>query len=121
MSAMNDNVDLVRHAWDAALRGDLDAVGTLLADDVRWHGAGDPVYGCHDRAQTLRWLREVTLARGPAEVLEMTELDEHRVLVVIQRADEPEPHAQVLTVRDGKIAEAVVYPTREAALAPVET
>jgi ketosteroid isomerase-like protein len=108
---MNDNSELVRRAWEAALRDDLDTVAGLLAEDVRWHAVGDTDGGCQNRAQALRWMR-ATIERGAAaRVLELRELDEHRVLVVLERAGAPEPHAQVVTIREGKIADIVVYPT----------
>jgi ketosteroid isomerase-like protein len=108
---MSDNVKLVRRAWEAALGGDLDTVAGLLADDVRWHAAGDADGGCHNRAQALRWMRAAIERGAAAQVLEVRELDERRVLVVLERAGAGEPHAQVVTVRAGRIAEMVVHPT----------
>jgi ketosteroid isomerase-like protein len=110
MSAVDDNSRLVRRAWEAALRGDLETVAGLLADDVRWHAAGYEDAGCHNRPQALRWMRAAIEGGATAELLELRELDDHRVLAVLRRAGAPEPHAQVVTVRDGKIAEMVVYP-----------
>jgi ketosteroid isomerase-like protein len=107
---MSDNVDLVRRAWTAALGGDVDTVAGLLAEDVRWHAAGDDAGGCRNRAQALEWMR-AAIERGAAvQVLELRELDDTRVLVMLKRAGADEPHAQVVTVLKGKIAEMVVYP-----------
>jgi ketosteroid isomerase-like protein len=108
---MSDNVNLVRRAWEAALASDLDTVAGLLADEVRWHPAGDAAGGCQNRTQALRWMRAAIERGAVARLLELRELDEQRVLVVLERAGAPEPHAQVVTVDAGKIAEIVVYPT----------
>jgi ketosteroid isomerase-like protein len=108
---MSDNVNLVRRAWEAALGGDVDTVAALLAEDVRWHAAGDPQGGCQNRAQALGWMRAAIERGAAAQVLELRELDEERVLVVLERTGADEPHAQVVTVRAGKIAEMVVYPS----------
>lgn len=108
---MSDNVNLVRRAWEAALAGDVNAVAGFLAEDVRWHAVGDADGGCHNRAQALRWMRAAIERGAAAHVLELRELDEQRVLVTLERAGAPEPHAQVVTVEAGKIAEMVVYPT----------
>jgi hypothetical protein len=91
---MSDNVNLVRRAWEAALAGDVDAVAGLLAEGVRWHAAGDADGGCQNRTQALRWMRAAIERGAAARVLELRELDERRVLVVLERAGAPEPHAQ---------------------------
>ena len=41
------NVELARRGWEAAQRGDLDAIAALLDPDVKWHG-GDPASGCQN-------------------------------------------------------------------------
>lgn len=114
------HVDLVREVFAAAQRGDLDALQGVLADDVRWHAAGDDGGGCQNRREALVWMRG-TVARGVrAEVLEVQALDEDRVLVLLQRdpqGDEPQPapHGQIIHFRGGKVSEIVVYPSADAA------
>ena len=119
------NVELVRSGWDAAARGDLDAVGELLAPDVRWHGAGDEVSGCHGREEALQFMRDA-MSRGiRVSLIAARDLGGDRVMALLQRnlpreddqpGERPQPHAEIVTVRDGKIAEMVVYPTPEEAL-----
>jgi ketosteroid isomerase-like protein len=123
------NVDAVRTAFAAVHRGDIDAISELLAEDVRWYGAGDEGGGCQNREQAIVWIGE-TIARGVrAEVLDVRALDESRVLVLLQRnlrrdgdpaGEAPAPHGQIVTFRDGKVAEIVVYPSDEEALAACE-
>lgn len=116
MPAVDDNLDLVRRGWEAAVRGDVETVAGLLAEDVRWHAAGDDSGGCQNRPEALQWMR-AAIERGPAvEILEVQDLGENRVLVTLQRGGAPEAHAQVVTIRHGKIAEMVVYPTPAEAL-----
>ena len=125
-SGQLDHVEAVRNAFAAALRGDIDAVSGLLADDVRWHGAGgDPSWGCTSRQEALVWIGE-TIARGVrVEVLDVRALDENRVLVLLQRnerrdgdpdAELPSPHGQIVTFRGDKVSEILVYPSEDDAL-----
>jgi ketosteroid isomerase-like protein len=119
------NVEAVRNAFAAVLEGDLDPVAGLLADDVRWHAAGDDGGGCQNRDQAMVWIGE-TIARGVrAEVLAVRALDDDRVLVLLQRnlrrdgdpsAETPAPHGQIVTFRDGKVTEIVVYPSDDDAI-----
>ncbi|HEY1590291.1 MAG TPA: nuclear transport factor 2 family protein [Solirubrobacteraceae bacterium] len=119
----DDLVGLVRGGFEAASRGDVDAIAGMLAPDVRWHGAGDDTGGCQNRKQALRWMREA-IERGVAvELLDARELSGDRVALVLRRrpsSDDPEPprpHGEIISFRDGLITEMVVYPTVEEALA----
>jgi ketosteroid isomerase-like protein len=116
-------LELVRRGFQAVSRGDVDAVSALFSSDVRWHGAGDDAGGCRNRQQTLRWMREAIERGVRVELLEARELTRDRMLLLLQRAPSsddpaaPPPHGQILSFRDGLIAEMVVYPTAEQALA----
>jgi ketosteroid isomerase-like protein len=119
------NLDLVRRGFEDASRGDLDAIAAILAQDVRWHAAGDEEGGCQNRDQALRWMGEA-LARGiGVDLIEARELPGDRVLTILQRQPTPDeagqepppPHGQILSFRDGRIVEIVVYPAAEEALA----
>lgn len=118
-------LELVRSGFEAASRGDVDSISALLSPDVHWHGAGDDEGGCRNRKQALRWMRE-GLERGVrVELLEARELPGDRVLLVLQRqpdeesepGDAPAPHGQIVTFRDGRIADMAVYPTADEAIA----
>lgn len=114
------NLELVRNGFEAASRGDIAAVAALLDDDVYWGADGGG--GCENRQQALRWMRE-GIARGVhVDLLEARELSDGRVLLLLQRttphegeAEPPDPHAQILSFRGGKISQMLVYPTAEEA------
>lgn len=118
------DIELLRDAWEAFARGDLDTATEVLHPKVRWYGAGEPDAegSCHNRAQALAFIRR-SLADGvTADALDFRDAGD-RVVVLLQthqppdRGEQPEPHGEVVTVRDGKVVEMVVYPTVEEALA----
>lgn len=107
------NIALARRGYEAIMRGDLDAIGELLDPDVKWHG-GDPAYGCQNRKQTLRWMRQARERRGspPAELVDMIDAGD-KIVVIMRRIGEdgePELVANLTTFRDGKVVEMVHYP-----------
>ena len=120
------DVELVRSAWEAFARGDLAAATAVLAPDVRWYGADDPGNegGCHSRDEALAFIE-----RSLADGITATLLDLHDAgdrLVAVIEAHTPREwqqptdlHGEVVTVRDGKVTEMVVYATVEEALAAV--
>lgn len=117
------DVELLRRAWEAFARGDLEAVTQVLDPQVRWHGADDPddEGGCHNRDEALAFIRQ-SLADGvTARPLEFRDAG-GQVVVLLQRDESPEcderpePHGEVVTVRNGRVVEMVVYPTVDEAL-----
>jgi ketosteroid isomerase-like protein len=119
------NVELVRRGFDAAARGDIDAISGLLDADVRWHGAGDDQDGCHNRREALQFMRRALAEGVNVELLDAREARADRVLVILQRnlprdddmsGERPEPHGEILSFRDGKITEMVVYPAAQEAV-----
>jgi ketosteroid isomerase-like protein len=114
--------ELVRRGFEAASDGDLVAVGALLDEQVRWHGAGDDEGGCQNREQALRWMSDGISQGIRVELVDARELADGRVLVLLQRMvtsgreEKAPPHGQLVSFRDGKIAEMVVYPTADEAL-----
>jgi ketosteroid isomerase-like protein len=116
------NVELVRRGFEVASRGALEPVRELLAPDVRWYAAGHADAGCQNREQALGWMGEA-LRRGiGVDLIDTRVIDDDRVLVVLRRRPHPQdadppPHAQILTFRDGKVIEMVVYPSPEDAAA----
>ena len=121
------NLDLVRRGYEAAATGDLDAVASLLDDDVRWHAAGDETGGCQNRRETLEWMRDAITRGTRIELLDARELQDGRVLVLLQRtapgqgeAEMPPPHGQILSFRDGRITDMAVFATAQEATAAAE-
>jgi ketosteroid isomerase-like protein len=112
----SDHVEIVRGAFAAALRRDFAALREVLAEDVRWHAAGDDGGGCQNRREALVWM-ETTVSSGiSAEVLDVRALDDHRVLTVLRRHPGEGEHGQIAHFHRGKVSEIVVYPSVEAAL-----
>jgi ketosteroid isomerase-like protein len=114
------NEELVRRGFEAAARGDLDAVADLLDPEVKWHG-GDPDSGCRNRVEALEFIRR-GLRRPLGRLIDVIDVGEDRFVVVLQpRGEEggpaPAPRANVTTVRDGRVVEMVAYETPEQALA----
>ncbi len=90
-------MELARRGYEAALRGDLDAV-RFLDPAVKWHG-GDPSdpTACHNREQALAAIRQAFARQGIGE--------------------QAPPVANLTTFRDGRAVEMVHYPDPEDALA----
>src|SRR5690348_2436443 len=85
-AAGEPNVDLARRGLQAALRGDLDAVGELLDPEVRWH-AGDPSapWACHDRGEALAFMRRSdAILSGRVELVDAIAAGD-KVVVIIER------------------------------------
>jgi ketosteroid isomerase-like protein len=115
------NVELARRGFDAALHGDLDAIGELLDPEVSWHG-GDPSApgSCHNRIEALAFMRQSAVIRGGGfELVDVIGAGDK--VVVIMRppsGDERAPAvANLTTFRDGKVIEMVHYPNPDEALA----
>src|SRR4051794_39763890 len=120
------NVELARRGFDAALRGDLEAIGALLDADVSWDG-GDPSApgACHNGRQALAFMRQSDVIRGGRfELVDVVATGEK--VVVIMRppfdAHTPAPTvANVVTFRYGKVIEMVHYQDSDDALAATRT
>jgi len=112
------NVELARKGFEAASRGDFDAIGELLADDVRWHG-GDPGAsgGCASREQALAFMRRRPARRGGPLPELVDVIDAGDQVVVIMQQPGGGRIANVTTFRNGKVVEMVHYPDPAAALA----
>ena len=111
------NVELARRGFDAALRGDLEAIGELLDPEVTWHG-GDPSAegSCHNRTEVLSFMRQSGVIRGRRFQL-VDVIGARDKVVVIMRppsaGDGPASAiANLTTFRDGKVIEMVHYATR---------
>jgi RimJ/RimL family protein N-acetyltransferase/ketosteroid isomerase-like protein len=110
----------VRSALEAA---DLDAYADLLDRGVRWGMPGDPVPPCRSRAQVLAWYRRGREAGTRARVVETVVAgDKILVSLKVARTAAPDDGAesdrwQVLTVRDGRIADITGFDDRDEAAA----
>lgn len=114
------NVDLARRGYDAARRGDLEAMRELLDPEVKWH-AGDPSaeYACHNREQALAVMGRAD--RGPiGELVDVIDAGDQVVVIMRRTGGDGAPTelvANLATFRDGRVIEMVHYPNPDDALA----
>jgi ketosteroid isomerase-like protein len=114
-------VEIVRRGFEAALRGDLDAIGEILASDVQWHG-GDPSApgACHSRREALAFIGQSDLIRGGRfELVDVVGVGDKVVVTIRPPSNHAEPAAPVanlVTFREGKVVEMVHYPDASDAL-----
>jgi ketosteroid isomerase-like protein len=115
------NVDAARRGFEAALRGDLQALGELLDPEVKWHG-GDPTAAgsCQNRDQALAFIGQSELIRGgEVELVDVVGVGDRVVVIMRPPAGggrPASPVANVTTFRDGKVVEIVHYPNPDDAL-----
>ena len=95
--------------------GDVDAAAEALDPKVRWYAAPGEG-GCHSREQAQAFLRRAIADGLTAELLEVREAGDRLVAIIHTHAPpewerSPDPHGEVVTVRDGKVVEMVIYAT----------
>jgi ketosteroid isomerase-like protein len=130
-----ENVEVVRRAWDAFSRGDVQEAFEVFATDVEFDfsrdiwgpGLGGGVYrGVEGLATWLRDLYEAweTFEMGAAEVIDAG--DDEVITVLFARgrgraSGIPLEHrpAGVSTLRNGRVVRVVWFPTREEAFEAV--
>jgi hypothetical protein len=89
---------------------------------VRWYGAEDEESGCHNRTEAVAFIRQALADGVTSELLDLRDAGDRVVLILHSHTppewgERREPHGEVVTVRDGKVVEMVVYPTVDEALA----
>jgi ketosteroid isomerase-like protein len=110
------NVETARRGFEAALRGDLDAIGELLDPEVKWHGGDASAAGaCHNRDQALAFMRRSEVIRGRR--IKLVDVIGAGDKVVVTMGDPAAPVANLVTFRDGKVIEMVHYVDAKDALA----
>jgi uncharacterized protein len=115
------NVDVVRRFEDAFVRGDLDAVLSLLTEDIVVHEATSLPYGGEHRGHDgfLALVDIFTSVWEMTSELDLTFLDTGGARVVVLVAYDVVAratgrpfrldHVEVYTVRDGRIADLDIY------------
>ena len=94
---------------------------------MRWYGAGAPDAegACHSRADARAFIRRAVAEGVGIELLDVQEFDGRYVLTLHAHnpagQGERAPHGEVVTVRDRKVVEMVVYPTVEDAITAART
>jgi ketosteroid isomerase-like protein len=114
------NGELARRGYEAALRGDLDAIGEFLDPNVKWHGGDSSAPGaCHNREQALDFMRQARSRRGVGELIDVVDAGDKVVVIMRPPSETGEQAAltaNVTTFRDGKVIEMVHYANPEDAL-----
>src|SRR6266566_5222089 len=90
-------VETARRGFEAALRGDLDAIGELLDPEVKWHG-GDPTAAgsCQNRDQALAFMRESQVIRGGKfDLVDVVGAGDKVVVIMRPSSDDGAPAAPV--------------------------
>ena len=121
MSAVN--VESVQRGYEAAARGDLEAIRELLAPDVVWHGGDRSAAGaCRNRDAALAFMRQAIAGNRLGQLIDVIDAGD-RVVVVLQPPPSgdvvPPLRANVTSFREGKVVEMVAYESPEAALTAV--
>lgn len=116
------DVEVVRRAWAAVPGGNAEEFRALLAPDVRWYGADEEDGGCQNRDQAIAYIKRALDNGVTAAATDIRDAGEHVLAIVQTRhpdewGDQPGPHGEIVTVRDGKIVEMIVYPDVDSALA----
>ncbi len=117
---MTPNEDTVPRLYDARARGDLDAVGELLAEDVVWHEPGDQDYSgdYHGRDAVIGLLRklvEVTDETFYLRPVEFLATERHAVALVEWEAARGGKRIEgkeiaVYRIEDANVAEVWFHP-----------
>jgi hypothetical protein len=118
------NADLWRKGQEAFSRRDFDALRNFWAEDIVYHFPGaSHVAGDHRGLQAVLafFAKLVEMNVQIAEVHDVLASDEHVVALVRATASRPGKElsfhqANVYNVRDGKVTEAWLLPTDQAAL-----
>lgn len=115
------NVERVRRGFEAAARGDFDAIRELLDADVKWHGGDPSAQGaCQDRAQALEFMSRARGRRRIGELVDVIDAGDKVVVIMrpaSQAGEQASLSANVTTFRNGKVIEMAHYPDPDEALA----
>jgi uncharacterized protein len=122
-----ENVELIRRAYEAVARSDLDTANSYMHPEVEFHTyARSPAAGVYRGREAVRRYNEDLFATFESIRFELNEIVDagERVVVLstqhaVPKGGQREMHvqiAEVWTVRDGLLAERRSYPTRAEAL-----
>ena len=123
---MHPNGELIREGFEAFAKGDMDTVGGLFDDDIKWHSAGTSVLSGDFQGKAAVFaffgkLMEVTEGTFHQEIHAILADDDHVVVLTDSGQDKPRPFSgqQVFVwhVRDGKAVECWAIPADQAGAA----
>jgi hypothetical protein len=104
------NAEVVRQAYEAFMKGDLDSLKGVVAPDIVWHEAGNPEPIRGREALSARFSAAAGL-ENDVELHDLIASDDHVVSLVRARLRKPTgdevsyPVVEVAHVRDGMITE----------------
>ena len=117
MTAPGAAMRTVTAAFTAVSEGRFDELGSMLAEDIEWHGLPDEdgeIPGCHGRGAALDRMRIGLLANAMVSVSAFVE-EGARVLAHVHRVGEdelaPPERFLVAEVHDGEITHLTAYAT----------
>jgi ketosteroid isomerase-like protein len=124
-----ENVEIVKAAYEAFARGGLDPWLEHFADDVEWRsieGAPDDVGPIHGKDALRAWLQDwIDMFDGFwMEPIQLIDAGDDTVVAVerfggrakLSGVETDQTETEVFTIRDGKIAQGREYATRHDAL-----
>lgn len=118
MDVTATNVDLARRGYEAAARGDMEAVAELLAPDAIWHGGELTDDSCHNRGEILVWMQRARDRGAMGELVDVIDAGD-RVIAVMRPPGSDQLRANVSTFRDGRVVEMQAFERVEDARAAV--
>jgi ketosteroid isomerase-like protein len=122
-----ENVAVVKEAYDVLRHSGVDAFSDYWADDIEWHTMRSQWFGPHAGRAYLQELLDL-FDGFTTEPLELIDAGDDRVVIYLRYGGRsrrggvdipPEYFAIVIRVRRGKIAQAVEYGTKREALEAV--
>jgi len=123
---MHPHGELIREGFEAFAKGDMEAVGALLHDDVVWHAAGTSAISGDFRGKAevfglFAKLAELTQGTFHQEIHAVLADDDHVVVLTSNEQDKPTPfkghQVFIWHVRDGKAVECWDIPFDQAGAA----
>ena len=121
----SENVELVRNAFEAWRRGDVDELAQLIDPNVEWSWWEAGPWDCHGREQVLQVMRERDRQGVKGELEELLDAGDKVMIGVrgpdLERffGDGQDRVYNVFTFRNGKVVRMQDYRTRDEALAGV--
>jgi hypothetical protein len=132
MVMRTENERLAHEGYESLMRGEIEPLERLLAPDVDWRWWEPGPWDCHGRDQAIAVIRERLGQGAIGDVLELTEVEPGKVLVMTRTRPEAEIRpedlglapghevtATVVTFRDGRVVAMQNHRTREDAMRAV--
>jgi hypothetical protein len=104
LKAMEELAGRLRRAYETQ---DFDALGALLAPDVRWGGEEETPQTCHTRGEVLAWFRGLR-DRGVRAAISGAEVRADAIVLsleVTRPGEEPFHRGQIFLVTSGRIVD----------------